>query len=832
MLWGGIGAGGNLSAMRSLEHTAGLKDKRVIAFVCCCMLLVFSIPSQADLEGEILSLLGANWLGDLYTEGGLDAGLPGDADTLVASADGFAGYPQKASLIVNLTLDYSRSVLVELTVGYRTNSMQTRVGTLLWDGQPILTCNAYAPTEQLQVKKVLLTTLDFSFAQGPHRLEIQAKDDPANDWDLFEVDAIGIHLIGCWHEPIQIQHDWIIVCGEDASTAETENILKLKSELSALISGNVGIASADILTATQETQSNLIVVGQYGSNSRAKQILDQHLLSDPFSADPSFVQEQGYVVSVYPDELAAGKKVYLASGWGQIGSVYAISHLRTHLQASNGELYLDVESSPSDWSSHEELFRPDLAERAIYYNIAYGISYGALTPDNWTDAQWRYWIDQLVCAQLTHVYFFLWGDLEVYFPPSNICRTERNRILHERLQNMIEYAHLRGLKVTYLFSPSIVPKDIFEANKDLIKATINYVDHGYPVVCQAVPDTFSFGTYSWAGVMDFMIDVYENEIEWFKEADEFHLWFYDPGGCFCDSSHYDCRGHQAERLMEQVETFVPIIWNKNPEARIGISTWPIWVLEPEYGVSYRGAFLDALKTWFLSDMDRVTVVDANDHPDTCLIAARARGFRLNGFVYQTNVETGYPFLIPMLDYLESHARISLVREVDALYAMRIEEGSKFPNTYFASRYFWNRGLTQNEVVNSYSRWVANSDLLAANELLQALLLLDSFSNDGSAGQDLEAKGAEIRQRVEGALQRLDLAKQNQLEWLLTTAKAMEILGEAVEHQNDPQRVEQLRNQFVALMQGSEAFQGFAPVASWKFDEILPWLDRGWWAGRF
>ena len=796
------------------------------------ILLLFPLSPALSTDGELFSLTGANWAGDASTQGGIDTGLEGDKDTLVASADGYLGYPPQASLVIQLTEDYSRAPYVEMEVGYRTNSSQAPIGIVLWDGQEVLSCHPNHPTEALLTKTVRLSPTAFSFSKGTHLLEIKALGDLSSSMDFFEVDAIRIQRIGLFHARQETTQSLILVTGESTTTPEWENVIKLKNDLSAMVNGEVKLVPANELTADQKSSSDLIIVGKYASNSLLRTILDGQGSSAPFASDPGFVQEQGYLAAVCPNLFAPGKKVWLAAGWGELGTVYGVSHLRTHFQSTEGQLYLDVEGTPANTSEVQNLYRPDIPERAVYYNIAYGISFGSLTPDNWTDSEWEQCVDRLVCSQLTHLYFFLWGDSEVYFQPSAVCNTDRNRILHERLQRMIQYAHRRGMKVTYLFSATIVPSDIFAANKNLIKATIVYVNHGFPVVCQSVPDTFSFGGFSWNGVKDFMVDIYENELEWFKEADEFQIWFYDPGGCFCGPDHYDCKGHQAERMMEQVTTFEEIILARNPSARIAVSLWPVWALESEYGVSYRNPFLDSLKSHFASQMERISVVDSVDHGDSALIQAKARGFRLNGFVFQTNVETGYPFLLPLLKYLKNEASIGASRGVSALYCMRIEEGSKFPNTYFASRFFWNRNSTENNIVREYAQWAANTHKQAADELFQALTLLDTFTTDGSSTQDLEAKGTQIRQHTETALALLPFAKQQELEWLLTTAKAMEILGKAAEHRNDTALQNELRTQFISLMVNSPSFNKFSPWASSKFSTFVQWLSSGWWSARF
>jgi len=92
---------------------------------------------------------------------------------------------------------------------------------------------------------------------------------------------------------------------------------------------------------------------------------------------------------------------------------------------------------------------------------------------------------------------------------------------------------------------------------------------------------------------------------------------------------------------------------------------------------------------------------------------------------------------------------------------------------------------------------------------------------------MQAKGAQIRTLVESALSLLPETRQAELEWLLTTARAMALLGEAVENRNDAGRISSLRTQFVNLIRDSSAFEDFQPYASSKFLVFFDWLDQGW-----
>ena len=146
-------------------------------------------------NAEVLDLLGANWAGDINTQGGLDAGMSGDEDTVVTALD-YAGYGATAQVTVTLGEDYSTNAWVEFALGYRLNLQQTGFGAVLWDGRLVCACHPHHPYEQLRVKKVLLSTAEFDFSAGTHILSIVSGDAPGDNEGFFEVDAIQVTRIG------------------------------------------------------------------------------------------------------------------------------------------------------------------------------------------------------------------------------------------------------------------------------------------------------------------------------------------------------------------------------------------------------------------------------------------------------------------------------------------------------------------------------------------------------------------------------------------------------------------------------------------------------------
>lgn len=645
-------------------------------------------------------------------------------------------------------------------------------------------------------------------------------------WVLMWASSRTPARIACAEETAaQPSRPWLIVSGDDEPVAVTDNVARLQQELSVLAGQAVGLVSASSLTETERKQCDLVVVGHVQRNALAREILSASPSDDSLEHGSPLAREQGYVVTVEPACESRGA-VIAAVGRGDMGAVYGVSHLRTRMQSSGSRLRLDVDGKPTSTAAFRQVYCPRFEERAVYYNMFLNDT-ERLTPSGWSDDDWQFWIDKLVCSQLTHIYFFLWSD-SLYFTKSSVTGAERNRVLYERLTAMIRHAHRRGLKVVYHVSLTQIPHDIFEANKDVVKATIEYVDHGFPIVCSAAPGKIVLREHQWNNARELIADIYSQQIERFREADGFQIWFYDPGGCFCGPEKQNCASQQAARLMEQMRSFHAMVRRVNPRADLTVSLWPTWVLEPTYKVQYRDEFLDLLAAYARDPANSGTSITVNDslnHERTGLPLARQRGFRLNGFVFPTNVESGCVLFTPMLAFLKQTVKRGEGLGISAIHHMRIEESSKFANTFFASCYFWNPDLAPEDVLRHYVRWIANTNAESADKLYQAITLLDSFMCDGAEKQDHTARGAEIGSLVEAAFRSLPADKSQQHEWLLATARAAAIIGEAVDH---PDRMEALSPRFDAIMRDSPTFAHTAT----PLKHYVKWITRGWTLENF
>lgn len=276
-------------------------------------------------------------------------------------------------------------------------------------------------------------------------------------------------------------------------------------------------------------------------------------------------------------------------------------------------------------------------------------------------------------------------------------------------------------------------------------------------------------------------------------------------------------------MMEQVDYFASYARKVNPESRFEVSLWPIWALEPKYDVRYRDAFFKLLSQYVQVQSRHgqiIAVSDSVTHPDTTLRLANTLGIGTNGFVFPTNVESGCALLTPMLEFLAITARQALEHNVQSIHHMRIEEPMKFANTFFASRFYWDVQSTPEDALRHYAGWIANTNRQSAERLQEALLLLDRFMCLGANRQDHAAIGTKIRDLVETAAAGLEPDRTKDMEWLLTTSRAIDLIGRAIA---EPDRSDQLSEEFATLMSNSPTFA----TSRTPLKKYVAWITKGW-----
>jgi hypothetical protein len=257
---------------------------------------------------------------------------------------------------------------------------------------------------------------------------------------------------------------------------------------------------------------------------------------------------------------------------------------------------------------------------------------------------------------------------------------------------------------------------------------------------------------------------------------------------------------------------------------------------------------------------------AADH--TTLVEAGAHSLATLGFVYRTNVETGYPFLVPMQGYLRDASAIGARLNVSrGLYLMRIEEGSKFANTWLGAEHFWSGARTTPlAAAASYCASLSLPSRGAAEACADGIELLDNLTALGNtssgAGAAGEAGGAAaagggggvrdmagIGRRVRALLRRATglgadgggavfpsrLARE--LRALAMAGEAAAVLGAAAVAQGNATRQAELAAEFEAAVArggGAAEFTGFLPYAGRRdvFERYVGWWGVGWAQSAF
>jgi len=588
--------------------------------------------------------------------------------------------------------------------------------------------------------------------------------------------------------------DWYLVASGSPSEPERAALSLLQQRAAALRGTEFPVVPVE---ERRQREGVPILMGTLATAPRLESTLAHWGWNEKFTEVEGTRVEQSYVLGV----SAAGDEV-VAGGVGPAGAAYALVDLAAHLIADEegAALLLTGERDAEGRVGRVEI--PAIAERGVYLNI--GAPVDPITVHEWPRERWSAYLDQLLMARLNRLYFSLWMDSESYVPESE-SHHERNRVLHENLRWMIPEAQRRGMKVTFLFTPTLVPRDLWAARPEL-HAEIEYVDHGFPCVCPSRPESWPF-----------MEAIFDYELEWFKAADGFQIWFYDPGGCMCQS----CREDLAGPLAKQVEVFTRLIRTKNPQAEIQVSLWPVWSWEAKLQRKYGVDLLDRLREQFGTEHSQVDIVDSVEGNETFLIPAHARGFRTQAFLYATNVETAFLFLNPQLKYIRASTSRILEQGWTGGFCHRLEPGSKFPNTFFVATSLWQPALSEEELTREYALW-ATAHPGAAEKLAEALRRWDAWLFHPATA----AEGQAILQLIDEALALLPPARREGVAWLRDTARCLEILARGVEEQTA--RATELRE----AMAASPLFQNFAERAEWEFPHLVRWMKQGWERERF
>lgn len=514
-----------------------------------------------------------------------------------------------------------------------------------------------------------------------------------------------------------------------------------------------------------------------------------------------YQRDQAWAIALVQEN---GHDVILAGGLTELGIVYAISELEIRLRARDaGEVFFDF----PEWDDGVgEIFDyPAIEERGEYMNIGYNIP--GITPHEWDTARWHAYIDKLVLAKLNRFYFYLWTDTYSMNPASSLSERPLNKSIHENLRAMIAYAQGRGLEVVYMCSPTFFPKDLWDAHPE-IHAEIVYVDHGFPAVCPNAP-----------GAWDLMLANARTEMAWFSRADAIQIWFYDPGGCWCEKN--GCAKAQPESIAKQFKAFGELFQTYNPKAKLEYNFWPVWVWEDIRKFPYRDDINARIKESFSGDIASITAVGGDNGGISFPVREKALGFRGATFLFATNPESGYSFLIPSLRWTPALIKEAKAAELSGAFGHRLEAWTRYPATFFMGQFLWNPDVDPHEAVRRWAAWqCTRSD--AAERLTSAIELLEKYTDDGPTAE----LGKQMNQTLQSLWPGIPSAAREDLEYFPAMFACFRIIGDTMAVE-DETRLSEYANAFTQALKESATFAPLEAQGPGLFKRYRELLKPGW-----
>jgi hypothetical protein len=514
-------------------------------------------------------------------------------------------------------------------------------------------------------------------------------------------------------------------------------------------------------------------------------------------------RDQAYAIAVVHGN---GHDVVLAGGFTEMGTTYAISELEIRLRLrDNGEVYLDFPEW-TDQSSARELFEfPAIEERGEYMNIGYNIP--GITPHEWGPERWQAYIDKLILAKLNRFYFYIWIDTYSMNPASELSQRPLTQSIHENVKGMIAYAQARGLEVVYMFCPTFFPKDLWSANP-AIHAEITYVDHGFPAVCPNAP-----------GAWDLMLANARSEFPWFAEADAIQIWFYDPGGCWCEKN--GCATSQPESIARQFKTFGDLFREYNPKSKLEYNYWPVWVWEDIKKFKYRDDINARIKESFSGEIADITAVGGDNGGISFPVREKALGFRSATFLFGTNPESGYSLLIPSLRWTPALIKEAKAVDLNGAFGHRLEAWTRYPATFFMGESLWDPESAPRDAVRRWAAWqCARNDL--GGELATAIELLEQYTDDAPTAE----LGNRMSQIIQTIWPELPAAAKEDLEYFPAMFDCFRIIGNSLTTE-EPDQLGLFATQFTQALRQSPTFAPLEGQGAQLFTRYRELLKPGW-----
>lgn len=366
----------------------------------------------------------------------------------------------------------------------------------------------------------------------------------------------------------------------------------------------------------------------------------------PQGRETEDIANQSYVVDVLSPD-GAKRPVVLAVGFGEqrtargyLGTSYALGELLRRLDLRNGQWGFVLPSQPI-------IASPRMPNRTLYLMNSDNSNPG-LSLEYFSDERLEDYVDHLVDARYSRISFWQWSRLYLY-PGNAEDRRARNQRIHQVMRKLFDRARRRGLEIYHQLSPSHI-------NLDMLPDDPKFVATGYYrrfSVCWSQPEARELAR-----------KMAQVEMEYYGPVDGYVVWFYDPGGCFCQ----DCATHQADRLFDQLMTVVNLAKTISPHAKFQAALWPTWAFPSnmqDIGFPGRGYTAEDVKAFvgdFLSKClaqfgpRGLAILDSCEADNTNIYNGfvKPEEFQRNAFMYTVlgmASEHAYPFAAFKLRYL-------------------------------------------------------------------------------------------------------------------------------------------------------------------------------------